>query len=73
MDYNSDLDCFTHTEDSDYYYVKDNEIYYYKYIDDSKKDDGAIDMQLVKLSIKNNIVSETELGTIKKGYSGQCG
>ena len=73
--YADELDCVAFLDDNkiDLNYVKDNAVYYYRYREGSvKRDNYSIVLDLVKLSVNNDKVSEAKTGEEKTGKYGQC-
>ena len=74
-DNSGNLDCVAYFDDINdkMIYVENNEVYYYKYKNGTANEkDYSVKVDLVKLSINSNKVTEVKTGTEKVGKYGQC-
>ena len=71
-----DIECSSYTDEDDLVYIEYSEgidsVFYYKYVDGSKTSDWKIKLELVKLVINNNKVTEEKQNKTINGGLGQC-
>ena len=69
----TDIDCSSYSDEDDLVYIDTNDnVYYYKYIEGSRTDDWEAKLELVKLIINNNKVTEEKQDKIISASMGQC-
>lgn len=76
--YNKDIECnYFFEEEKDMFYIEGNSLYYYAYVSSNYEENNydikpEVTMELTKVDINNNQVSEKGTGIKEKGLYGQC-